>query len=95
MFLITTNCLQSVYNIHSVDFTKPPRPTFFHERGQPLSVLVLSIQSAQRHDQLYCPLIWVIIKPRGAVAVVRGEYTANWRSFDDKILVVLVWQPKP
>ena len=29
MFLITTNCLQSVYNIHSVDFTKPTRPTFF------------------------------------------------------------------
>jgi len=38
----------------------------------------------------------VILKPRGAVAVVRGERTRRSASRSgDKISVVLVWQPKP
>ena len=45
----------------------------FHERGQPLSVAALSEQSTLRCNQLNCPLIWAILKPWGAVAVVRGE----------------------
>ena len=51
------------YSPHSADFTKTPRPAVFHERGQPLSV-------AEVPDQLHCPLIWAILKPHDAVAVV-------------------------
>ena len=68
----------------------------FHELGQPLSVAVFNGQSAQRHDQLNCLLILTILKPWGAVAVVRGGNT--WRTaarLGDKILVVMVWRPKP
>ena len=50
----------------------PATPAIFHERGQQLSVAALSGQSAQPRDQLNCLLIWAILKPRGAVAVVRG-----------------------
>ena len=46
------------YSPHSVDFSKSSDSPIFHDRGQPLSVAALSWQSAQRRDQLNCPLIW-------------------------------------
>ena len=68
----------------------------FHEHGQSLSVATLSRQSAQRRNQLNCSLIWAILKPQGAVVVVRGGETRRTVARSgDKISIVLVWQPKP
>ena len=59
------------YSPHSVDFSKSSDSPIFHDRGQPLSVAALSWQSAQRRDQLNCPLIWANTKTHFDYAIYR------------------------
>ena len=76
-----------VYTVHTARILQsPPDPAIFNERGQPLSIVALSGLSAQRRDQLNCPLIWAILKPRVSRRIAARSGV--------KILVVLVWQPK-
>ena len=59
--------------------------------------------SADSHDQLNCALIWAILKPQGAVSVVRGGNTADCLSFGwqedisssglaTKTLIFFIWE---
>ena len=61
----------------------------FHERGQPLSVVVLSGQSGQNRNQLDLGY------SQAAGVLSRGETQWTAARSSDKISVVLVWQPKP
>ena len=73
-------------------FYRAPDPAIFHKHGQPLSVVALSGQCPQHRVQLNCPLIWAILKLRGAVAMVRCVFPQRTIAIHSgDMLVVLVW----
>ena len=77
----------------------PPTPRFFMSADS-YSLSRYWAESTQRCDQLNCPLILVILKPRGVVAVVRrgtqGEvplvqYISS-SGLATKTLIFLIWE---
>ena len=61
------------YTVHTVQiFQSRLNLAIFLSAGSHYLVAALSGQSAQHRDQLNCPLLWAILKPRGAIAMVRG-----------------------
>ena len=85
MFRLYYKVTKSIFGIQTEHLQSTQRgyykePTIFHERRQ----------YAQCCDQLNIPLIWAILKPWGAGAVVRGGTRRTAARSGDKISVVLV-----
>ena len=86
IFLILSNCTGFIIFKQYTDLQSTQRPhDFMSADSHSLS------QSAQRRDQLNC--ICAILKPRGAVEVVRGGKHCGL-PLVQVISVVLVWQTK-
>jgi len=61
------------YTVHTVQiFQSRLNLAIFLSAGSHYLVAALSGQSAQHRDQLNCLLLWAILKPQGAIAMVCG-----------------------